>query len=232
MKITRLLEIIEEDFSMAFRPDASGNRKVGANRRPDKRASNYPYDRDVSYGQPAAYDRSSHGNGPMRNPLTPHDTEHFSLSLLDLDEILGSPILMVKGTSSQMGSSVPGSGGRWSNNPPKDWDDDDMDEGGPLMIDPRPPDIEEVPNSHYPTFRDETDDDLENRLNRIYGREDNMDFVVDPPDTHVMGQDPFSAIVMRRSGRGTFGLIPKESAWDKAEKLASYNYRRGDDDEF
>lgn len=241
MNIDRLIQLLREFDSydrlgFAGRPDDSGIRSKGVKRKPDRRLPNFPYDKDVFYGQPNAYDRGSSATGPLERPLTPHDDSNFSLKLLGLDqdeieEMMGSPILMARGNSNQTGTTVPGVTG-WANNPPKNWDDeDDIDsvwtdldarshvEEGPLNIDTRPPDIEEVPNSATPDFHLQTDDDLENRFDRIWGREDNMNFV-DPklfgtPDSHVIAPDPWSVISARLSSRGLYGLMPKESAWDR-----------------
>lgn len=225
MKISRLLEIINEfggsyDRSgFASRPDDSGIRSKGAKRDPVGRMSNFPYDRDVFYGQPNAYDRGSSGGASLHGPLVPKDDSKFSLRILGQDEALGSPMHFGISSSPGLGTSttVPGVAG-WANDPPKKWDDDDVDEG-PLTIDTRVPPTEEVPNFSAPDFRMQTDDDLENRLDRIWGQEDNMNFV-DPslfgqPDSHIIAPDPWSVVNARLSSRGLYGLMPKESAWDR-----------------
>ena len=224
--LKELLETIDEYDRLGFagHPDASGIRGHGLDRRPDRRSDDYPYDRDVSYGQPANYDRGNSATGPLNHPLTPKDDEFFSLSLLGLKEVSGSPILFSRGDSSQQGSSVPGASGGWANDPPKDWDENelDLDDVGEaqLTIDPAPPDVEAVPV--VSVSRDQTDDDLEGRLDRIWGNNDNTNFVDPPhnPDIHVVGPDPWGpAINTRFSSRLNFGLIPKESVWE--EFLAS-----------
>ena len=209
-------------LGFASRPDDSGIRSRGLTREPIVRLGNFPYDKQVSYGQPQNYDRGNMGAGSLHGPLTPKDDSTFSHRLLDLDEedleeIMGSPILLTRGVTSQMGSSIPGTG-TWSKNPMKDWDKGEFDEGA-LSIDTSPPDIEEVPVANTPDFRAETDDDLENRINRIFGQDNNLNFV-DPnlfatPDIHVIAPDPWAIINARLSSRGLYGLMPKESSWDR-----------------
>lgn len=230
MKVKRLFEVLNElDYGglsgAAGRPDDSGIRSKGLKREPITRLINFPYDRDTSYGEPAAYDRGNAGSGGLHRKLTPKDDSGYSEKLLgvqgfdpkEIEEIMGSPILLTKGITSQMGSSVPGTG-KWSSNPYKEWERGEFDEDA-LAIDTSPPDIEEVPVANAPDFRMQTDDDLENRLNRIWGGDSNLNFV-DPnlfaqPDSHMIAPDPWSVINTRLSSRGLYGLMPKESSWDR-----------------
>lgn len=230
MTFERLIELLQgmaEDYGSGFagRPDDSGIRSKGVNRQPDVRLSNFPYDRDVSYGQPATYDRGSGATGPLNNPLTPQDDSTFSLRLLgiedpaEVEEASGTPSMFGKGGSSNIGSSIPGMGGAWAHDPPREWDESEMEEDSPLTIVTSVPPPEPAPGGGMPDFRGETDDDLENRLNRIWGQEDNLNFV-DPnmfgqPDTHMIAHDPWSVINSRLNSRGLYGLMPKESAWDR-----------------
>lgn len=234
MKLARLVEMLNElgsagpmHVGTAGRPDDSGVRGKGAKRPVDRRMDDFPYDRDVSYGQPSAYDRGSSGGSNLHRPLTPKDDSGFSLKLLGLDDVeesMGSPTFLTRAAQSGAGSSVPGVMIGWANDPPKVWDGDEDDVAeAPLTIDPRPPETEEVPNSKAPDFRMQTDDDLENRLDRIWGREDNLNFV-DPklfanPDSHVIAPDPWSVVNARLSSRGLYGLMPKESAWDRVSGM-------------
>lgn len=217
MKISRLVEWLNEfggsyDRSgFAARPDDSGIRGKGVDREPNKRLPNFPYDRDVSYGQPAPYDRGSSGGSKLGFSLTPRDDSHFSVSIIaskdDLDEIMGSPILMARAMSSDLGSSVPGVTG-WANNPPKDWDDegDELDES-PLNIDTSPSD-EQYPDVSFYDFQISNGD---------------HEFVspgeFGSSDSHVIGPDPWSAVNTRLSSRGLYGLMPKESAWDRVSGM-------------
>lgn len=133
-------------LGFAGRKDFSGVR--GGLKRPLlTRLMDFPYDRDVSYGVPAGNDRGTSAAGPLENPLTPKDAEHFSLSIIDpdgVDEIAGSHTLLSRGGSSQLGSSVPGSSGGWAHSPVKPWDEEEVSEG-PLNIDARPAEVEEIP---------------------------------------------------------------------------------------
>lgn len=221
MTLSRLFEILAEIDGLEAAPDNTGVRGQGVVRRPDRRLANFPYDRDVFYGQPSAWDRGSSATGPLNLPLTPKDDSKFSLRIMgmendgDLAEVLGSPELLSRAYSSDLGTSIPGVHTGWARNPPKDWDVKE----GPLTIDPHPPDTEDSPNPSTPDFRFQTDDDLENRLDRIWGNDDNLN-LVDPAtfgaaNSHIIGPDPWSVVNSRLSSRGLYGLMPKESAWDR-----------------
>jgi len=230
MKISRLVEVVRrldelDPGNLAGRPDSSGIRGQGLKREPDRRLGNFPYDRDTFYGQPVGYDRGSSNVGNLNGPLIPHDDSEFSLKLMnleseDVDEAINTPYFMGKANSTGGGSTLAGVSG-WANNPPKDWEEGEFSESilNTLNIDTSPPETEEVPNSHLPDFHYQTDDDMENRLDRIWGREDNLNFV-DPnmfasPDSHVIAPDPWSVVNTRLTSRGLYGLMPKESAWDR-----------------
>lgn len=251
MNLSKLLELIREfdaydRTGMAGRPDDSGIRGKGVDRQPDRRLMNFPYDRDVSYGQPANYDRGNSGGSNLNHPLTPKDDSGFSLRILgiedpaEIEEAGGAPSSPSKGNSSQLGTSVPGASMGWANDPPKTWDDPDVkdpwdsvediqqlrNESGPpdmgVVFDPRPPMISDPPNADQPDFRSETDDDLENKVNRIWGYEDNDNFV-DPgqfgqPDAHMIAPDPWGVVNKRLSSR-LYGMMPKESAWDRVSGM-------------
>lgn len=232
MKLRIIFERLEEydRLSFAGAPDDSGIRGQGVVRTPYSRMQNFPYDRDDQYGEPNVYDRGSSNFGGLHKSLTPKDDEHFSLSLLDLEEIIrevmGDPTSPSKGNSSNMGSAIPGMGGSWANNPAKPWDEPDEIEEAPLTIDTSPPDSESIPNSNFPDFRSETDDDLENRLDRIYGREDNTNFVTPPgasfadPDFHFLSREPYAIVNKNLTARGLYGLMSKESAWDRVTSMS------------
>ena len=206
--------------------DDSGIRAKGVIKKPINRGGDYPYDKDISYGSPQVYDRGSNHSGELHHSLTPKDTEHFSLTLLDLEElvkeVMGSPMSMTKSNTSQLGSSNPGSSSSmgWSRNPIKDWDEEEEIDEGPLNIDTSPPDTEITPNSD-PFQRDQTDDDLETQINRLWGLDDNPNFKLPVHALVPRAPDPYmSGLGGRLTSRGLFGLIPKESSWDGASRFA------------
>ncbi len=229
MKISDFFGQINEQLGG---PDNSGIRGQGAKRPPVSRLSVFPYDRDVSYGQPAGNDRDTSSAGPSFHGLTPKDTEHFSLSLLDLEEIvnefIGAPQLPSKGDTSNAPSPIPGMGGAWAVDPKKPWDEEPeiTDEGVPF--DPSEIEPEPVP-TNFASWRDQTDDDLENKLDRVWGREDNTNFVQSTdfgqPDFHVISPDPWSVVNQHLSSRGLYGYLPKESAWDRISGMTSKKRR-------
>lgn len=120
--LTELLNELEYYTAALQRYDTTGDRSRGRHRDPDKRGKNYPYDRQVTYGQPAAYDRGSSGAGPSHQPLTPH-TSYTSWE--EVDEAMGTPTNFGMSNRSSLGGSVPGMGGGWSHAPIKPWDDED-----------------------------------------------------------------------------------------------------------
>ncbi len=209
MKLSRLMQIVEA--GPGFRPDDSGIRLTGVKRKPDKRMGDFPYDREITYGQPGmSTDRSSNSAATSGGrAITPKDDETFSLTLMDLEnvmkEILDSPVLMSKGNSSQMGSSVPGANGGWANNPVKSWDDEDTDPfdkndvGGTIPYD-SDYGYEYITSMHNVR---EVDNQLVDP--RSYAK---MDF-------HVISPDPWSTINQSLSSRGLVGRLPRESAWDR-----------------
>jgi hypothetical protein len=160
--------------------DADGNRGgKGRQRGTTKRSRTYPYDRDTSYGQPGAYDRGSSGAGPSHQPLTPHTS--FT-AWEEVDEAMGTPTNFGMSNRSSLGSTVPGMGGGWSHAPIKPWDDEDerkkrTDEGD---LDIAQPPVEPVDNAESPYFGDMTDDDLETKIDRIWGGDDNTNFSMGP----------------------------------------------------
>lgn len=246
-------DILSEDIAgmgFAGRIDFSGVRG-GLNRPNIKRAGNFPYDKtdpDQTYGNPQTYDRGSNKGGALHKPLTPvdisdQDAERMGLKpkeakLLkltdeELDEVMGAPMLLTRGNSSDLGSSVPGSAGSWSKNPPKDWDQDPdfskMDEKqlarivaklqiarphmtreSPLQIDPRPPDIEQIPNQQPEYQIDQSDSDLEHRLANLEIAGGGHSTAPDEWKTGMGG---------RQTSRGLYGLMPKESAWDGLKNI-------------
>lgn len=96
---------------------------VGRRAKERPRGSGYPYDRDNGYGHPTAYDRGSSGAGPSNAGLTPRYTDHTVWD--DLDEVLGSPVLLTRAYQGTQANSIPGSSRGWAGDPPKFWDDVD-----------------------------------------------------------------------------------------------------------
>ena len=116
--------LVEYGEESMMRPDSSGDHDGSAEpRQPWIRGGNYPYDKQVTYGQPADYDRGSSNKGPQHQPITPRDTKHTAWD--EVDEAMGCPTNFTKSGSSQMGGTIPGAETGWANNPPKDWDEDD-----------------------------------------------------------------------------------------------------------
>ena len=241
-------DILAEDFfghtGMAGHSDDSGVRGRGLYRPLIRRQGNFPYDRtdpDQTYGNPQTYDRGSNMGGAMHQPLTPKDIGDGDAELMglkkdkfrkltdeELDEVLGSPMLLGKANSSNLIQGIPGVGSGWAKNPPKDWDKDpiaDMDEEqiqrlynsivmrdphltreSPLNIDTSPPDIESVPNPGQAYELDQSDSDLERRLSLLG---------IGKHDIQVVAPDPWAAVIGgRMTSRGLYGLMPKESSWD------------------
>jgi hypothetical protein len=119
---------VSDRFSQTFsRPDDS-RRGDDKNFKTISRGQNYPYDRtnpDQSYGQPGGTDRHSGNREPGHSTIVPKDTSHSIWD--DIAEAMGTPMLLTRGATSQIGSSVPGMGG-FSKNPPKPWDESDVDD--------------------------------------------------------------------------------------------------------
>jgi hypothetical protein len=196
-KIVRLMEVGDLGGHVGFggRTDNTGIRSKGVDRKPDRRLKDFPYDRDITYGNPGKKDRGSSVSTMHRGaPITPKDDEHFSLSIMDLEElvkeIMGSPILLSRGGSSQLGSMVPGVNGGWANNPPKDWDDEDEDTSrwydNTSLGELEGPERALVDPEHYGEF-----------------------------DFHQIAPDPWTTINHALSSRGLQGRLPRESAWDR-----------------
>jgi hypothetical protein len=223
------------------RPDSSGIRGGfdGKIRKDTGRGDVYPYDRDDRYGDPAPYDRGSKG-GTSHQGITPKNTEHSVWD--EIEEAMGTPIFFKKAVQgAQMGhaTGVPGATGDWASNPIKPWDDDmedDIDEVAlqRMTINPSVPPPEPIPNMGVPNSHDQTDDEIEKKIDRIWGREDNpsttapggeVDGVsMEPSTIYVLGTNrPFGQGMghsLRPSrGPARFGLIPKESVWVGLSKM-------------
>jgi hypothetical protein len=134
-------EKLLREFSAQFavgtfgRPDASGIRMNGANKKCIARPSNYPYDEDEPdqmYGNPAAYGRSGPSSpSSIHNSITPKDVKYTEWGKEEReDEAIGVPTNFGKSGQGQMGSqAMPGTVGHgWNDAPIKPWDDDDTDE--------------------------------------------------------------------------------------------------------
>lgn len=173
----------------ANRYDDSGIRDKGVKRKPYQRAVDYPYDKKITYGQPAAYDRGTGTASSFNGTIIPKNTEHFSLTTLDLDEVLGYPMLINRGLKSKSDVVTPKAIG-WSSNPPKDWYNESSIEAEPIEGNP------------FEYLDNETDEDIERKLDRIWGRNNNNNFV----NTNV--QDPIK-------------VIPDESIWKQIAIILS-----------
>lgn len=109
-----------------IRPDASGVRK-GLERPQMQAGDDYPYDRQVNYGQPADYDRGSGGGvGGLHHPLTARDADKSAWD--DLEEAMGTPMFFQKAYSSQRGSPAGTATVGWSHPPSKPWDENEKDD--------------------------------------------------------------------------------------------------------
>lgn len=227
MKLSRLLQIVEAGdyggrLGFGARPDDTGIRSKGVNRKPDRRLGDFPYDRDITYGQPGKYDRGSSVHTSNHGTLTPKDDSTFSLTLMDLEEIvnevMGSPMLLSRGGSSNLGSMVPGVNGGWANNPSKQWDDDEE------VIYPEVTTEEDIYGSAPIPIRPEDQTGWEkfvdfgsiNDFESLYDERP----LVDPGhyaemDFHVISPDPWTTINHNISSRGLKGVLPQQSAWDR-----------------
>src|SRR3990167_2042721 len=159
--MTRLERLIEASWA----PDGSGRRGGYPKLRdPRSRSADFPYDGpDVSYGNPGAYDRGSSGAKAFHGQITPKDTDHSIWDDLAA-EALGIPFNLTISARGNNGSGVPGMSSGWAVDPPKPWDDD-LDED--MYFSPEVPPTEPSANPHVPSFHDMTDDELENKLDRL-----------------------------------------------------------------
>lgn len=218
----RLIEELLREYPRTgaeARPEDSGARS-GLRRPTISRGESFPYDcddPDKMYGQPQDYDRGTKAHsGPLRSPLTPKGDNVWE----SIAEAMGGTTFFSKCDTSQLSSMVPGMSGFWANDPPRDWDEE-LDEA-PLTIDTSPPDVEDVPNVDPENLHDQTDDDLERKIDRIWRRDDNPSFsdpmtatempsaisVVGSPAAFMQGIG-----MSLRPSRGRYGMIPKESVW-------------------
>lgn len=196
MKLSELLPLLREFSGADVRPDTSGVRS-GLKREPITRLATFPYDKD--------------DQRPIWEKIA---------------EVLGSPILLQKAYSpGQAHTGIPGASQGWANDPSKAWDpEEEIKEGAPLTLDPDAPEVEHVPNAEeLPYPKDQTDDEVENRLNRIWGLENNPSMMPKVEPDQSMVPAPIYIINMVPS-HGSFmdqpappGLIPPESAWNPLE---------------
>lgn len=228
------------------RPDASGDRMgfTGRKKMPTQEPEDYPYDPEDApfYGQPEPYDRGSGGRSAFHaQVLLPHDVSHSAWD--DVEEAMGTPYFLKKAyQGAQMGhaTGIPGADGGWANNPMKPWDEKDDDDDERLSrygesgyldmtINPAVPPAEPTPNKQPEYRHDQTDDELEKRLDRIWHRDDNPNFAdpdqmgggsMLPSDIFIVpSPQPFSGVTGLRTSRGRLGLIPKESVWMSLARL-------------
>lgn len=115
-----------EWYGTFSRPDSSGVRK-GLNRPASKRDKMFPFDRDTTYGTPQAYDRGSNtGRDAGPHEIVPKDIRHSHWEE-EMDEVVGSPILIGKSGNPGSAGTVPGTGGAWADSPfDREIDDDEL----------------------------------------------------------------------------------------------------------
>lgn len=111
------------------RIDGSGIRGMGVDRPLTPRMDDFPYDRDISYGSPQAYDRGSAHGSELHGPLVPGNAERNPWDELGemsgVDEASGTPVNFTISArqGSYQGGIAPGASRGWAG-PNKD----DLDE--------------------------------------------------------------------------------------------------------
>lgn len=221
------------------RVDFSGAR-AGVRRPPLSRNSDFPYDAPVTSGQPSSA-RGDSSNVGLRKYVPDHGGE-----VPDVDEAMGTPVNFGISGRSNLVQSPPGASGQWAKAPTSDDPEKDVSyEKGHDVLDfkvsVRDPKVATYPEAaRVPHHRDQTDDDLENKTNRIWGREDNENFVqertlgaVDPSRHGEKSEEPvdvrvgepsvdgqpsagappvnFAFIGKKMSSRGNYGMHGEES---------------------
>ena len=239
MNIKKLLKELGGDSSfsnltgMGARIDYSGER--GGMKRPlIKRGSTikspgvfypekdvYPYDREVFYGSPQAYDRGSGGKSAMHKKLTPHCAIDSS-AWEEIGEAMGTPQnigMANRGSGLGAGTGVPGgsSARGWAGNPMKAWEEteDEMDENyasSTCYADDgsHPEQDDKIPSTGNVGKKDK---------DSSFHLEDDKPadiFVIGTPNAFMQGIGHSV-----KSIRGMGGLMPKESAWDWLNKFIS-----------
>ena len=94
-----------------------------------------------------------------------------------------------------------------------------------MTFDPRPPEIEPTPNAEPTYWHDTTDDEIETKLDRIWGRNSNHN-LSDPTKMGGGSMLPSNIYIVATAKpfaqglghamntyRGFGGLVPKESVW-------------------
>ena len=158
------------------------------------RPANFPYDKEISYGQPANYDRGSR-KGSLRNALNPGSDLTQIIPATDLGEVTGMHTnfkLSGQGSGVNGGTSSP-----WSTAPYLQQDRDPLDLRD--AFDPAPIDVAPIPlpQSLYDV---ETDMELE------------------PIDSLLLRVDePYSL----RSFLDSVGMMPKQSSWTLLQRETS-----------
>jgi hypothetical protein len=194
---------VSEESTFTLRPDPDDHRRSKVNFEPLERDDEFPYDEpDRTYGAP----NTSYGSAPHSKTRTfeivPKNTEHTTWD--DLEEIVGYPALLSKAYDSQVGSSIPGVNG-WANDPPKDWDENELEED----FDPKVPPTE-TPLDHIGAhFHNKTDDEVEKKLERIWGIGDN-------PNAYVVKKSEPADVC---SSWDELDMIHGDSAWGDLVKV-------------
>lgn len=255
MRLEEILKIINEyDFmngpGAMDRPDTSGVRYRGGQNNfvpLDDKEPGWPYDSDsnVVMGQPTGPTGMSRGNRPGTDvhggPLTPYEyerTQDDGEQDRELGEAMGVPsnVAMAYKGGGGMGSSIPGANVGWAKAPPNPKNDEedsvDLDqffggkkEGSRHFL-PETPQTEPIANMGQDYLKDQTDEDLESRIDRVWGRDDNENFIdpetsTEPEDIKFAAQLGRGAFSSNPSGngsaRGNFGMIP--DSFDPSELL-------------
>lgn len=213
-EMTKLLEL----YTTFTRPDSSGIR-MGFTGKPGGKnnlsmGNEYPYDgnSESNYGQPMAMGRSDSGSGRSYRPLVARAAKHNPWD--EANEIAGYPTFISKSSNSQIGAAtgIPGASGQWANNPLKPWDRSEYDEGSQSMdgfttdnFSSIIPDTKshEVLEPH--SWHDQTDGEIERKLDRIWGRDSNKSMSAEDDIDITNGED------MTKYTR--YDIFPKRSAW-------------------
>ena len=160
------------------------------------------------------------------------------------NEAMGTPInfTMSNRGGNMMGHNLPGT----SRNEPearKNFIPEDEEMNLKEFFDPSPIEVEAIDNPGQDNLKDQTDDDLENKIDRNYGLESNDDFAQPPPSPlgDEEGEDDIGGMISISSPPTSVGalmdppkpggLVPpggmggdvvdKASAWDVLQKVVN-----------
>lgn len=193
------------EFFLTFgRPDASGIRAKGLDRKYiDNRSDDFPYDKRLSYGEPLARGPGSQSSPPSHASITPKDISHSAWD--DLEEVIDQ-------ISAEENEAI---------------------SVAPMTFDPRSPDVEPVSIAEPTNWHDTTDDEIEKKLDRLLGRDNNKSLPPEPKvgsgrllpsDIYVVATaSPFMKGIghSMNTHRGFGGLVAKESIWNELYNIFS-----------